>query len=296
MAHTHDHSHNSVGNLKVAFFLNLVFTLLEIAGGLWTNSIAIIADAVHDLGDSASLGMAWYLEHYSHKDMDNRYSFGYRRFSLLGALLNATVLIFGGIFVLTEAIPRLMNPQSTYAPGMIGFAIVGVLVNGAAVLRLRGSTGLNARVVAWHLLEDVLGWAAVLIVSVALLFTDWYILDSLLSIGITLYVLYNAIRNLWTTLTIFLQATPEQIDLEKIKHQLGAITQVQSTHHTHIWSLDGEHHVLTTHLVVGAHTTKQEIMQVKKQAKALAEDLHLEHMTVEVEYEDEQCFMRNGPR
>lgn len=146
---------------------------------------------------------------------------------------------------------------------------------------------------AWHLLEDVLGWVVVLMVSVALLFTDWYILDPILSVLITLYVLVNAIRNLWATLTIFLQATPDDINLDEIKAQLGAIEQVKSTHHTHIWSLDGEHHVLTTHLVVGADTTRQQMIQVKAQAKAIASDGHLEHITVEVEYEDEHCCMRD---
>lgn len=292
MEHTHAHAHGDTGNIRVAFWLNLGFTLFEIIGGLWTNSVAILADAIHDLGDSASLGLGWYLERYAQRDMDRTYSYGYRRFSLLGALINATVLIGGSLLVLSEAVPRIMDPQPSYAPGMVLFAVVGIAVNGAAVLRLRRSGGLNAQVIAWHLLEDVLGWVAILIVSVTLLFVDWYILDPVLSVLITLYVLYNAIRNLRKTLTIFLQATPEHIDVDAIDHQLRSIAQVQSTHHTHIWSLDGEHHVLTTHLVVGAQATKADMIRVKEQVKTLIAPLHLAHTTLEIEYEDEACVMR----
>ena len=146
----HDHHHppdRTIGNIRVAFFLNLAFALLEIVGGLWTNSVAILSDAVHDLGDSFALGSAWFLEKYSRKQRDQRYSYGYRRFSVLGSLLNAGVLIGGSIFVLTEAIPRLLSPQESNAEGMVVIAIIGILVNGTAVFRLRGDKSLNASVV-----------------------------------------------------------------------------------------------------------------------------------------------------
>jgi cobalt-zinc-cadmium efflux system protein len=291
-AHDH-HTHGDTGNIKVAFFLNLGFTLLEFVGGVWTNSIAIVADAVHDLGDTASLGLSWYLERFSKRGSSRTYSYGYRRFSLLGALINAGVLIGGSLFVLSEAIPRILDPQPTNAPGMIAFAVLGILVNGAAVLRLRGSAGLNARVVGWHLLEDVLGWVAVLVVSLVLFFVgDWYFLDPLLSIAITLFVLFNAARNLRSVLRIFLQAAPEGMDMGAIDDELRQIDEVQSTHHTHLWSLDGEHNVLTTHLVVSADAPKAAIVAVKDRARQIAAGLEADHITVEVEFADEDCAMR----
>jgi cobalt-zinc-cadmium efflux system protein len=298
MAQHHDqHNHGDTGNIQLAFFLNLSFTLLEFVGGIWTNSIAIVADAVHDLGDTASLGLSWYLERFSTRGASRTFSYGYRRFSLLGALINAGVLIGGSLFVLSAAIPRIFNPQPTNAPGMIAFAVLGILVNGVAVLRLRGSAGLNARVVGWHLLEDVLGWVAVLIVSIVLLFVgDWYFLDPLLSLAITLFVLFNAARNLRGVLRIFLQAAPEGMDVGVIDGELRAIDGVQSTHHTHLWSLDGEHNVLTTHLVVRADAPKADIVAVKDHARAIAARLEADHITVEVEYADEDCAMRKaGP-
>ncbi len=294
MGHQHSHSHDNTGNIKIAFFLNLSFTILEIIGGFWTNSIAIVADALHDLGDSFSLGLAWFLDSYSKKGRDRKFSYGYRRFSLLGALANTVILIIGGFFVLSEAVPRIIQPEPANAAGMVIFAIAGIIINGLAVLRVRGGKSLNVQIVTWHLLEDVLGWVAVLIVSIILLFKEIYILDAILSALITLYVLYNVIGNLRKTVALFLQAVPEEIDMYEMETKLLTIHNVQSIHHTHIWSLDGEHHVLTTHVVVNDESTKEEILQVKRAVIALIENMDCEHTTIEIEYESEDCRMKSG--
>jgi len=291
MPHTHSHPHDTVGKIRTAFLLNLFFTEIEIIGGLLTNSVAILSDAIHDLGDSFSLGLAWYLERYANKSQDRKYSYGYRRFSLLAALFNTLILIIGSLFVLSKAVPRLLNPEMPDARGMIFFACVGILVNGLAVYRLRGSQSLNTRVVMWHLLEDVMGWAAVLLVSITLLFFDLPRLDPLLSIIITGYVLFNVIRNLRKTLALFLQAVPDHIDVEAIEIRLQKIDNVCSTHHTHVWSLDGEHHVLTTHIVVEDNTDREQILCIKQEVKELSNELDLMHTTIEFEYGDEVCRM-----
>lgn len=294
MSHSHSHHHasESTKSIKIAFFLNLGFTLLEIVGGLWTNSLAILSDAIHDLGDSLSLGLSWYLAKVADRGNDHKYSYGYRRYSLLGALINTLVLIFGSVFVLTRAVPRIFHPEPTNAKGMVLFAIVGILINGAAVLRLRGQKDLNARVAALHLLEDVLGWIAVLIVSIILLFKDLPILDPALSILITCYVLYNVIANLKKTLSLFLQGVPEGIDIRSVEEHLVSLEQVQSIHHTHIWSLDGKHHVLTTHVVVDDNTSREDILKLKKIIKDYALEINIEHVTAEVEFEEENCCMK----
>jgi cobalt-zinc-cadmium efflux system protein len=287
-----NHSHETVTRLRAAFFLNLAFTIVEVVGGIWTNSLAIVSDAVHDLGDSLSIGFAWWMETRAHRPSQGRYSYGYRRLSLAAALVNAVVLIVGSLVILTRAIPRLFDPQPSDARGMFILAILGILVNGAAVLRLRGASGMNASVIGWHLVEDVLGWVAVLIVSLSLLVTEILILDPLLSILITGYVLVNVIRNLRKTVAIFLQAAPADIDVHAVEHALAAIPNVLSTHHTHAWSLDGEHHVLTTHVVVASSATKPQIIQVKDDALRLFRQIDVEHTTIEVEYEDENCRLR----
>jgi cobalt-zinc-cadmium efflux system protein len=284
-----DSRQKTVGSIRVAFFLNLAFTILEFFGGVWTNSVAILSDALHDLGDCLSLGLSWLLERFSQKRGDAKYTFGYRRFSLLGALITAIVLLGGSFLVLSEAIPRLINPEPAHAPGMIIFAIVGILVNGAAVLKLRGQSGLNASVVAWHLLEDVLGWTAVLIVALALLLTDFYILDPILSIMVTLFVLYNVAKNLRKTLKVLLQAAPEGVEIDLFEHKVREIDGVQDIHHTHIWSMDGEQHILTTHVVLPDGFDPSNVSIIKRKVRTVAEELGIRHTTLEIESSGEYC-------
>ncbi len=292
MAHSHHHHpHPSpqLQNLQLAFFLNLAFTLLEIIGGLWTNSMAIVADAFHDFTDSLVLGLSWYLEKYSHRESDHRFSYGYRRFSMIGALISGMVLISGSLLILSEVIPRLFHPEPTNANGMLLFAIGGILVNSIAVFRLRGGKNLNAQMISWHLLEDVFGWIAILIVSIILRFTDLYILDPILSILITLYVLLHVIGIFRHTLKACLMAVPEEFDTRQFERNVRALPRVQSLHHTHVWSLDGERHVLTTHVVVDEDAAKAEIIAFKKKVYELVKEMDCEHITVEIEYTDEEC-------
>ena len=288
---THNHNHNTTSNIRLAFVLNLSFALLEIFGAIWTNSLAILSDAIHDLGDSLSLALAWYLEKYAEKGGDHRFSYGYRRFSLLGALLNTVILIIGSLYVLFQAIPRLLNPEPTNAKGMVVFALVGIAVNGLAVLRLRESKSMNARMVTLHLLEDVFGWIAVLVMSIVMIFTDYYILDPILSILITLFILYNVIRNLKKTLSLFLQAVPESVDILEIEEKLRSLEHVLTTHHTHIWSLDGEHHVLTTHVVLHDQVSTDDVVCIREEIKWHIKKYGFTHSTIEFEIGEEDCMM-----
>ncbi|MBN2556586.1 MAG: cation transporter [Anaerolineales bacterium] len=287
----HQHEHHHHDGLRAAFFINFAFTLIEIVGGLATNSLAILADAAHDLGDSVSLGMAWLLDHYSHQQEDGRFSYGYRRFSLLGALINALILFGGSLWILMQAIPRLIRPEDFNSRGMLLLAVLGILVNGLAVLRLRGDGSLNARVAALHLLEDVMGWVAVLIVGIILEFTDLPILDPILSVAITLVVLYRAFGFLRQTLAVFLQAVPAGFDLDTIEARISAVEGVCSTHHTHVWSLDGEQHVLTTHVVLEADSTREQAGVVKADIKKALTNYDLAHITVEIEFGKGDCMM-----
>jgi cobalt-zinc-cadmium efflux system protein len=292
--HAHTHAHAQTDNIRVAFSLNLAFALLEVVGGYLTNSVTILSDALHDLGDSLTLGLSWFLEGYARREETEQYSYGYVRFSLLGALISGLILIVGAVIVLSEAIPRLVDPEPSNAQGMLIFAVVGILVNGAAVLRLRGEGSLNVRLVSWHLLEDVLGWVAVFLVSLVLLFADIHILDPILSVLITLYVTYNVLQNLHKTIKLFLQSAPEGVMTSTIDEEIRALPHVTDTHHTHLWSLDGEHHVLTTHVVVDVACDRAEVMEVKRAVKALGDTLHVSHMTVEIEYQDETCSLEPG--
>lgn len=289
MGHDHAHHHHSAKNLKIAFFLNLGFTALEIFGGLYVNSIAIISDAVHDLGDSLTLGLSWYLDKKSKQGASAQFSFGYTRFSLLGALINSLVLIGGSVYVISEAIGRIVAPEATDANGMIVFAIIGVLVNGYAAYKLSGGKSLNEKVVSWHLIEDVLGWASVLVVAIVLKFYNNLYFDPALSLLITAYILWNVAKRLKETLFVFLQGVPEDVSLNSVKENLLSIEHIDSLHHSHIWSLDGEQHVFTTHVKLKSINDLSTLLKVKNEIKSALKPYHFEHYTVEVELDKETC-------
>ncbi len=285
----HGHNHGSSKNLKIAFFLNATFTIFEIIGGFYVNSVAIISDAVHDLGDTLSLGTSWYLQNKSRQGRNNKFSFGYKRFSLLGALINSLVLILGSIYVLTEAIGRLIEPEYSDAGGMLIFALVGVAVNGFAAWKLSKGTSINEKVVSWHLVEDVLGWVAVLIVAIVLHFYNTPYLDPALSLLITIFILYNVFKRLKETLFIFLQGVPQEINLEEIEKKLLKVPHIASLHHMHVWSLEGTDHVFTTHIKLNNIRQFDELLDVKRAVKNVLKEYHFHHYTIETELDEESC-------
>lgn len=289
--HNHNHSHHTgtIKNIKAAFFINLGFTIIEILGGILTNSTAILADAVHDLGDSFALGQAWYFESISRRQGSDIYSYGFKRFSLLGALISTLLILTSSLYILSEAIPRLINPEESNAEGMIFLAIIGIGVNGYAMLKLSGEKGINAKTVSLHLLEDVLGWVAVLVVATILLFRDIQILDPILAILITLYILMNVVKNIKSTIPIFLQAVPENIDLDSIRKAIQEIEHVDSTHHVHLWSLDGENSIFSAHLLADKNLTPNQYAELKCNVRLVIQDYGLYHSTVEIELPEEDC-------
>ncbi|MEH8020174.1 cation diffusion facilitator family transporter [Rheinheimera metallidurans] len=290
-SHHHHHSRADTASNRIgwAFFLNLSFTIIEFIGGWLTNSTAIMADAVHDLGDSLSIGTAWGLNKLSDKKSNAIFSYGYKRFSLLGALINGIVLTIGSIWILLESIPRLFSPVMPQAEGMLLLSIFGIAVNGFAAYKLSGGKSLNERVLNWHLLEDVLGWVAVLIVSIVLMFKPWPILDPILSIAFTLFILFNVGRNLKETLLLFLQGTPDKKLMKQVRALLLSKGEVAELHHFHIWSLDGEHSVMTVHLVLKTEITLVAIKNLKQQLQQQLAEFNFAHTTIELEFADEAC-------
>lgn len=287
--HSHNHNHSASNRIGWAFFLNVSFTIVEFIGGWLTNSTAIMADAVHDLGDSLSIGTAWGLNKLSDKKANHTFSYGFKRFSLLGALINSVVLITGSLWILIEAIPRLAEPQMPQAEGMLVLSIFGIVVNGFAAYKLSGGHTLNERVLNWHLLEDVLGWVAVLIVSIVLMFKPWPILDPILSIAFTLFILFNVIKNLKATILLFLQATPDMAQMEEVRQVLTSNSTVVGIHHFHIWSLDGEHNVMTAHIVLQQDISVPQVVALKEEIKQQLESFDFVHTTIEVEFANEAC-------
>ena len=286
MNHDHQHDHDHGGsNIGIAFFLNFGFTIIEIIGGFWTNSFAILSDALHDLGDSLSLGLAWYFQKLSKRGRTLVFTYGYKRLNTLGAIVTGMMLVGGSVFILTQAIPELFDPQPTNAAGMIWLAVLGILVNGAAVFRLRkGGESLNEQVITWHLLEDVLGWVAVLIGSIVMYYFDLPWIDPALSIGITVFILYGVVGRLWKAGKVILQATPEGISHDEVLGAINALEGVADAHHLHLWTLDGEYFLGSIHLVLLDKSTVAEAEATKGRVRRLAhDDYGIEHMTIETE-------------
>ncbi len=289
--HHHDH-HSSPAeksNIGLAFFLNLSFTVIELIGGFLTNSVAIISDAIHDFGDSLSLGLAWYFQKLSQKGSSKHYSYGYKRFSLLGAIINCIILVVGSVYILSEAIPRLFAPQETSAKGMFILAVFGMIINGIAVLRTCKAKSINERVISLHLLEDVLGWAAVLLGSIIMYFTGWTIIDPILSLFIAGFVLFNVFKNIKLVLPILLQGTPAETDQEHIAQKLKEIKNVVDIHDLHIWSLDEEYTVLTVHVRLNENCSMEKLAELKSQIRSVLEKEKIPHATIEFEMPDEKC-------
>lgn len=295
MAHDHSHHHHTIGaddkpkNIVVAFWLNTGFALLEIAGGFYTNSVAILSDAVHDLGDSLSLGFAYYFHKKSRQKRDAKFNYGYRRFSLLGAFINSVILIVGSVFILREAILRVFEPEQPDAKGMLFLAFIGIAVNGYALLRLRKGGSINEKVVALHFMEDVLGWLAVLVGSTVMMFVHVPILDPILSILIGGYILFNVYKNLKATFRIFLQGRPESVNEDEIRKMILSIPGVKGLHDLHFWTLDGQYNVMTLHVVVAEDQSTDQRERIKNEVKHSLQHMEVQHSTVEIESENNHC-------
>ena len=284
MSGTHNNSHHHGSkNILVAFFLNAGFAVIELIGGYLTNSVAIYSDALHDFGDSLALLFSYFAEKLSHKDADKKFTFGYRRFSILSALINGMILLLGSIFVIYEASQRIMSPEKVSPEGMLGLAILGIAVNSFAAFRLSKDDGMNTKMVMFHLLEDLLGWVAVLIVSVILLFKPWYILDSILSILISLVILRGVYKNLIKVGLIFLQKFSDELEFEQLKKEIMDFDLVYDIHAVKGWSIDDSTYYLRFHVLVPEETKIGTVDSLKIKVKEILKTYNVTYSTIEFE-------------
>lgn len=275
-------------NILIAFFLNLVFSAFEFFGGIFTGSVAIVSDAIHDLGDAASIGISYFLEKKSKKQPDSIYTYGYARYSVIGSVITTLVLLFGSVAVIWNAVSRIIAPTPINYNGMILFAVVGVAVNLIAALVTREGDSLNQKAVNLHMLEDVLGWVVVLVGAVVMRFVELPVLDPLMSIGVAIFIMINAVKNLKEILDLFLEKLPQGIDLEEIKKHILQLERVEDVHHIHLWSMDGHNHYATMHIVTDGDPHK-----VKEQVKEELREHGIGHATLELETTAEHCCEKN---
>lgn len=264
----------------LAFFLNLTYAIVEfIAGGVFGSS-AVLADSVHDLGDAIAIGISAFLESISNREEDIHYTLGYKRFSLLGAMITAVILMTGSVLVILENIAKIFHPQPVNDEGILWLGIIAVSINVLASLVVRKGKTKNESILSLHFLEDTLGWLAVILMAIILRFTDWYILDPLLSLAISFFILSKALPRFWSTLKIFLDAVPEGVDIQKIKTDLAELDHVASINQLNLWTMDG----LEKNAIVHVCLKEMEHMETCKESiRIFLKDCGFQNVTIEVD-------------
>ena len=268
-------------NILIVLILNVLFAAIEFIGGIFTNSIAILTDAIHDSGDAISIAVSYILERKSKRRPDRKHTFGYKRYSTLGALITTVVLMVSATIMVIAAIQRIVNPSYVSFDGMLIFAIIGVVINGIAmfVTRKKGST--NQKAVNLHMLDDMLGWVVVLIGTIIMEFTGWSIIDPLMSIGVSIFVIVSAIQNLSTVMTIFLDKVPEGITLVDIETEILAVKGVKKINHIHLWAADERHCYAMLHATMVPGT---DIDSAKSAIKTILRHHNVSQCVVELDY------------
>lgn len=269
-------------NILFAFLLNLGFSIFEFIGGIFTNSVAIISDAIHDMGDALSIGISYFLEKKSKRKPDKKYTYGYIRYSVLGGLITTIILLIGSCLLIYNSIIRMFNPVDINYNGMIIFAIFGVVVNFLAVYLTKAGDSINQKSVNLHMLEDVLGWLVVLIGAIIMKFTDIRIIDPILSILVALFILVTALKTLKEILDLFLEKT--SINVDEIISHIKEIDNIYDVHHIHIWSIDGINNYATMHIVTDGDSIK-----IKELVREELKEHNIVHCTIELETKDEVC-------
>ncbi|WP_314434264.1 cation diffusion facilitator family transporter [uncultured Streptococcus sp.] len=264
----------------LAFFLNLTYAIVEfIAGGVFGSS-AVLADSVHDLGDAIAIGISAFLESISNREEDSHYTLGYKRFSLLGAMITAVILMIGSVLVILENVTKIVHPQPVNEEGILWLGIIAVAINVLASLVVRKGKTKNESILSLHFLEDTLGWLAVILMAIILRFTDWYILDPLLSLAISFFILSKALPRFWSTLKIFLDAVPEGVDIQKIKTDLAELDHVASINQLNLWTMDG----LEKNAIVHVCLKEMEHMETCKESiRIFLKDCGFQNITIEVD-------------
>lgn len=276
-------------NILIVSLLNLLFVLIELIGGIITGSISILSDSIHDFGDALTLFIAYFLEKKADKKPDKKYTYGYLRYSLLGAILTAIILLIGSIFVIYNAIQRIIHPVEINYRGMIIFAIIGLAINIVGFKLTHKTKNMNEKMISLHLLEDTLSWIIVIVISGVMMFTNAVILDPILSIIISLYILLHVVKNIKQVIDIILEKVPEDIDVDFLKSELEKNFNIKEIHHVHIWSMDGENNYLTMHVVIDSNEEKENIIKLKSEIKKELYKKKINHATIEIECEDEKC-------
>jgi cobalt-zinc-cadmium efflux system protein len=285
------HEHTSGvkgGRLLAATLLNLLISIAEIVGGIFSNSLSLISDALHNFSDALATFIAWIANRISKRPSNTKRTFGYKRIEILAAFINAMILVVISFYLFYEAILRLIEPQEVKGTLMLIVAAIGLFANLVAVLLLRGDAGKNINVKAayLHLLGDTMTSVAVILGSVLIIFFEVYWIDPVITIIIGLYILKESWAILKQTNDILMQGTPEGLDLERICGDLEQFPEISNIHHVHIWNLDDHSIHFECHVELNKDLRLSETEAIHKKVEQFLQDkYHIGHITIQFEFE-----------
>lgn len=274
--------------ILIAFILNLFFSIFEFIGGIVTGSVSILSDAIHDVGDAVSIGISYLMEKISERPADKTYTYGYRRFSVLGGLITTLILLIGSVLMILSSINRIINPIDINYDGMIVLAVIGCIINFIAGKITHHGHSINQKAVSLHMLEDMFGWIIVLIGAVVMKFTNWYFIDPILSIVMSIFIGYHAIKTLIQITNVFLIKAPTNINIDIVKASLILLPGISDVHHIHVWTIDGETVLASMHIVVNEYNSG-----LKNIIKQTLQKRGIDHVTIEFETINEKCKERD---
>lgn len=284
--HRHDTLHSSDARLIWAIAVNMLLTVAQIVGGLLAGSLSLIADALHNLNDAASLGLALVARRIARKPADPQRTFGYRRAEVIGALINLTALIIVGLYLIYEAAIRFVDPQPIGGWIVVGVAGVALLVDIiTAMLTWSLAKGsINIRAAFIHNVSDALASVAVIVAGTLILLYEFYIADLIATLLIAAYILYQGFAMMTQAIYILMESTPAGIDLDELVSRMEAVPRVRNVHHVHAWQIDEHHKALEAHIVI-AEPDIQQMEEIKSAIKTmLARDYDITHSTLEIEF------------
>lgn len=291
-SHVHDHHHHygedtTEGRLWISIFLNLVITLAEFIGGLISNSLALLSDALHNLNDTVSLGISLAARKISKKEANRDKTFGYKRAEIIGAFINLITLVIIALFLIKEGIERFYNPQPIDGLTMFVVAIIGLLGNFiTAILLYKQSHGnINIRSAYIHILSDGLSSVGVIIAGWLVLEYQLYIVDTILTLLIAGYILWQSYYMLKETINILMESTPREIDVNEVMQAMKAVPDVRGIHHVHVWRLDEQNILLESHVVIDEKRLDKMESIKSNLKKMLHSKFDIRHSTLEFEFE-----------
>ncbi|MBD1382831.1 cation diffusion facilitator family transporter [Metabacillus arenae] len=293
--HSHDHGHHHHGSknkkaLKLSFIIIATFMIVEVIGGILTNSLALISDAGHMLSDAAALGLSFLALTFGEKEASLSKTFGYKRFEILAAFINGITLIAISIYIFWEAYKRILSPPEVISGGMLIVSFIGLVVNiAAAFILMRGDKddNLNVRSAFLHVLGDLLGSIGAIVAALLIMFFGWSLADPIASVLVAILIIVSGFRVTRDSFHILMEGAPHNIKVEEVKNALLTVSGVNNVHDLHIWSITSDFPALSCHVVVEPGTGYQDI--VTEVTRVLQDNFHLEHTTIQIDIDGQAC-------